>query len=1051
MNRTLVVALRLALALVLVACGGANNTLGNQHGNGDDGGASQDGSMGGGVNLTASAMTQDFGSVLVGKQSQAIRIDVINIGTASSGVLSTGVTGMDNGEFVVDNDGCSGQTLAAQGQMGNKCTITMHFAPQTPGMPTATLTAFDGAGDSVSVSLTGTATAPVEITLLPAMQDFGTVVASSTSAPTTFTLANTGMTDAGKVQMSLSGMDAEQFTTSMDTCSGVDLKVGARCSIVVTFAPTTAGMKMATLTASLASAPTVTSALTGTCATNATFQVLQGTMPITTLDMGQAINGTMASANTIMLNLQNSGGVTSGVPTLALSGPNAADFALSMNGCTAALAAGASCQFDIGFGPTVVATETATLTITGPGTTTATLDIQGEGVKQAALKSSPGNHNFGTVQQGQTSSATTFTITNTGNVTTGVLSVSLTGTDPSEFQVGADTCDGATLAGGATCTIAVTFAPDTNASGGVRATLSIDATPGGPLPVTLTGTAATPASLSIGPGAHGFGSVAETTQTSPFTFTVSNNGTLASGSPTVSQAGPNKADFKIVSDTCTGTPIPGNGTCTVAVAFKPSTLAAESASITINASPGGSVTAKTTGTGASAASLQVTPNPGPFGPVVQGVQSPNQTFTVTNTGGVGSGMISASIGGTNAGDFKIATNNCSMMTLPANGAMVCTILVWFKPSTTMNESATLTVSANPGGMATTNLTGTGAPPGTLSTMPTSGAFANTNAGTPSPGVTFQVSNTGFSASGVPTVAVTGTNKGDFKVTASTCTKAIPAMTMNACQITVVFTPGGMGNESAQLNITANPGSTQLSLGGLGTEPSIGITPASRTYYVGPGQPAETLSFQVTNNGTGPTGTLAVQPLASPFSVTADGCSGKTWGAGSSCSFSVAYAPPGAEAMGMVDMAMVSVKDTTYTFVADNAGAMVTGTAEPPVTLSMTPMTPTYTGSSTVTFTVTNTGPMTSGTLATPTWSAHDTGANDLHADFAVQNNNCSGTTLNSGKNCSFDLVFTAPAPSSSDDGGAEGGGTTVTFSGSAGIADDSSNTASQTFSGSYTE
>jgi hypothetical protein len=654
MKRTLLAALRLASTLALVACGGANNTLGN-HPSGDAGSANPDGSPAGGANLTASANPQSFGSVVVGQQGMPVRIDIINIGTAASGTLTTALTG--DKSYAIDKDGCAGQTLAAQGQTGNKCTITMHFAPTVPGSPKATLKVSDSAGDSVSVDLTGTATALVDITLLPMTQDFGTVVASSTSMPVTFTLANNGMTDAGQVQISLAGTDAEQFTTSMDTCTGTDLKAGARCSIVVTFAPTTPGSKSATLTASLASAPTVTSTLTGTCASSATFEVwLKSSGPaVTSYDFMQVVDGTTAASDTQSFYLNNSGGVMSGVPKITITGPNSADFVLTKNLCTAALAPSQTCEFDIGFGPTAVATETATVTISAPGTTSTTLAIQGEGVKQAALASTPSTYNFGNVTQGQTSGAETFTIKNTGNVTTGPIGVSLTGNDPGEFQLGTDTCAGATLAGGATCTVQVTFAPDINASGGVRATLSIQATPGGSLPITLKGNAQTPASLSIGPTSHGFGSVAVGTQTSPFTFTVSNNGSLSSGPPKVTPGGTNKADFPIVADTCTGTPIPGNGTCTISVAFKPSTLAAESATFTVNASPGGSVTAKVSGTGASPASLQVTPNPGAFGPVVQGTQSPSKTFTVTNTGGVASGMVSVAIGGTNAADFHVVT------------------------------------------------------------------------------------------------------------------------------------------------------------------------------------------------------------------------------------------------------------------------------------------------------------------------------------------------------------------------------------------------------------
>jgi hypothetical protein len=272
--------------------------------------------------------------------------------------------------------------------------------------------------------------------------------------------------------------------------------------------------------------------------------------------------------------------------------------------------------------------------------------------------------------------------------------------------------------------------------------------------------------------------------------------------------------------------------------------------------------------------------------------------------------------------------------------------------------------------------------------------------------------------------------------------AIPAMTNNACQITVVFAPTATGNESATLNITANPGSTQLALSGLGTEPKIAITPSPQPYYVAPGGAAQTQAFTVTNNGTGSTGTLTVSTPGAPFSVVADGCSGKTWGAGATCQFSVQYAPPGGEASGMMDSAMVTVSDS-YNFVPDNASINVKGTAEAPVTLTMTPMAPVYPVTNTVTFTVTNTGPLPSGALATPTWTATDiTTPADLHADFALMNDNCTGATLSQSKpSCTYDLVFMPPAPS------LEGG--VDQFSGTTSVKDDSGNTAGDTFTGSF--
>ncbi len=205
---------------------------------------------------------------------------------------------------------------------------------------------------------------------------------------------------------------------------------------------------------------------------------------------------------------------------------------------------------------------------------------------------------------------------------------------------------------------------------------------------------------------------------------------------------------------------------------------------------------------AAAAMLGISPNTGgPSGAVEIGSMSATFTFNVSNSGGATSGTPTVSISGTNAADFS-QTNTC-----PTTGGIaaagMCTVTVTFTPSINGSETASLDVTASPGGSVSAMLTGTGAG---LTIMPTSGTFGPTGAdGSSSMSQTFTVTNTGPATSGVPAVSLTGTNASSFGVTNNMCTAAIASL--GTCTFNVTFTPQDAGTLTASAQVTASPGGT----------------------------------------------------------------------------------------------------------------------------------------------------------------------------------------------------------------------------------------------------
>jgi hypothetical protein len=118
------------------------------------------------------------------------------------------------------------------------------------------------------------------------------------------------------------------------------------------------------------------------------------------------------------------------------------------------------------------------------------------------LSINPASFDFGTVPHGGFTACEpdpdpecpthAFTVTNSGGAASGVPAASITivsnpvNTDPPAYQVSASSCTAA-LAPGATCTVTVKFAPNSNPTDPYVSALHVVATPGSDAQATLSG------------------------------------------------------------------------------------------------------------------------------------------------------------------------------------------------------------------------------------------------------------------------------------------------------------------------------------------------------------------------------------------------------------------------------------------------------------------------------------------------------------------------------------------------------------------------------------
>jgi hypothetical protein len=191
------------------------------------------------IELTPSGYS--FGTVEVDQCSSEYSFTLTNTGGGTA-TGSVSLTGAHANQFTITSGG-GGFSLGA----GQEKTIKVKFCPTSAGSKTATLNASGTNCNDASSSLSGGVEAAPAIELAPMSYNFGTIEVGQCSSEYSFTLYNTGGgTATGSV--SLTAAHANQFTITSGGGS-FSLGAGQEKTIKVTFCPTSAGSKSATLNA----------------------------------------------------------------------------------------------------------------------------------------------------------------------------------------------------------------------------------------------------------------------------------------------------------------------------------------------------------------------------------------------------------------------------------------------------------------------------------------------------------------------------------------------------------------------------------------------------------------------------------------------------------------------------------------------------------------------------------------------------------------------------------------------------------------------------------
>jgi hypothetical protein len=205
----------------------------------------------------------------------------------------------------------------------------------------------------------------------PSPVAFGLINDGSSSSPITVTITNDGTSGTLNIGTLGSPSDAE-YAISSNTCNGQNLAVNATCTFVVTFSPTSAGSKPATISVPDNVGNPDTINLTGTGVATGPIVSLS---PTTLVFGSQVLNVTSGGQTTT---LTNTGNATLNIVSIAT---NNSQYVKSSTTCGSTLAATSSCTVSVTFTPNALGSQNYSLIFTTNATSSPdSVALQGTGI-----------------------------------------------------------------------------------------------------------------------------------------------------------------------------------------------------------------------------------------------------------------------------------------------------------------------------------------------------------------------------------------------------------------------------------------------------------------------------------------------------------------------------------------------------------------------------------------------------------------------------------------------------------------------------------------------
>jgi uncharacterized membrane protein len=317
--------------------------------------------------IARSPSSISFGTVTT-VDSTTRTVLIANFGDAPLDVTSTTITGMDDGEFTIV------ETPSSTVAPGEQTMLRIEFAPGSigPKMGQLEIETNDPDEGLVTVPLIGMGAGVPEISVSTMSVDFGTVTVGD-SATEDATVTNTGNANLTITSVSVTGPDADAFSgPGADT--PITLEPGEEVTGEVTFSPTTAGEKTATLRIESddPAQPATLIALSGTGEALPDIEVDPASV-----DFGEVTVGETATDS---VSVSNDGGAPLDLSSVSVTGSDAGAFSVTDSG-DGTIAPGESTTVELEFAPDSEGDKSAQLEIesSDPDEGTVTVDLSGTG------------------------------------------------------------------------------------------------------------------------------------------------------------------------------------------------------------------------------------------------------------------------------------------------------------------------------------------------------------------------------------------------------------------------------------------------------------------------------------------------------------------------------------------------------------------------------------------------------------------------------------------------------------------------------------------------
>ncbi len=824
--------------------------------------------------------TINFGNTVI-NTAVTKTIEISETGNTTLELSSATITGSNASDFSIISPTTVPVTIA---DGGANVIATLQCQPTAAGTSTAQLqiATNDPAQSLVSYDLECAGTVP----LIPGYGstpapngtiNFGNTVIN-TAVTKTIEISETGNTTLQLLSATITGTNASDFSIISPTTVPVTIADGG-ANVIATLQcqPTSAGTSTAQL--QITTNDPTQSLVSYDLECSGTVPLIPGyastPVPSSTINFGNTVINT---AVTKTIEISETGNTTLQLLSATITGTNASDFSIISPTTVPVTIAdgGANVIATLQCQPTAAGTRTAQLQITtnDPAQPSVSYDLECAGTiplipGYASTPAPNGTINFGNTVI-NTAVTKTIEISETGNTTLQLLSATITGTNASDFSIISPTTVPVTIADGGANVIATLQCQPTAAGTRIaqlqittndpaQPSVSYDLECAGTIPL-IPGYASTPAPN----GTINFGNtVINTAVTKTIEISETGNTTLELSSATIT--GSNASDFSIISPTTVPVTIADGGANVIAtLQCQPTAAGTRTAKLQIATNdPTQSLVSydlECSGTIPLIPGYGSTPAPNGtinFGNTVINTAI-TQTIEISETGNTTLELSSATITGTNAGDFSIISPTTFPVTIADGGTNVIATMQC-QPTAAGTRTAQLQIATNDPAqpLVSYDLECSGTIPlipGYASTpVPSSTVnFGNTVINT-AVTKTLEISETGNTTLQIASATIIGANASDFSIISPTAVPVTIADSGANVIATLQCQPTADGTRTAQLQIATNDPTQSLvsyDLECAGTVPLIpgyGSTPL----------PGSTVNFGSTIINTAVTKTLEI--------------------------------------------------------------------------------------------------------------------------------------------------------------------------------------------------